>query len=66
MTAVDVVSFRCVQGARACFLRDIPFSAIYFPAYAHMKKITADKEGYNSPMSLLISATCAGKKIMVQ
>lgn len=26
------------RGASACLLRDIPFSAIYFPAYAHLKK----------------------------
>lgn len=26
------------RGATACLLRDIPFSAIYFPAYAHLKK----------------------------
>ena len=25
------------RGAGACLLRDIPFSAIYFPAYAHLK-----------------------------
>jgi solute carrier family 25 aspartate/glutamate transporter 12/13 len=30
------------KGAKACFLRDIPFSAIYFPVYAHMKLTTAD------------------------
>lgn len=28
------------KGATACLLRDIPFSAIYFPAYAHLKKDT--------------------------
>lgn len=28
------------KGASACLLRDIPFSAIYFPAYAHLKKDT--------------------------
>lgn len=28
------------RGASACLLRDIPFSAIYFPAYAHLKKDT--------------------------
>jgi solute carrier family 25 aspartate/glutamate transporter 12/13 len=26
------------KGAVACLLRDVPFSAIYFPAYAHLKK----------------------------
>lgn len=26
------------KGAGACLLRDVPFSAIYFPTYAHMKK----------------------------
>ena len=26
------------RGAAACLLRDIPFSAIYFPAYAHLKR----------------------------
>ncbi|PGH18949.1 hypothetical protein AJ80_04276 [Polytolypa hystricis UAMH7299] len=25
------------KGASACLLRDVPFSAIYFPAYAHLK-----------------------------
>jgi solute carrier family 25 aspartate/glutamate transporter 12/13 len=26
------------KGATACLLRDVPFSAIYFPTYAHIKK----------------------------
>lgn len=26
------------KGASACLLRDVPFSAIYFPAYSHLKK----------------------------
>ncbi|KAI8615523.1 mitochondrial carrier domain-containing protein [Chytriomyces sp. MP71] len=26
------------KGAAACLLRDIPFSGIYFPVYAHLKK----------------------------
>ncbi|KAJ3539095.1 hypothetical protein NM688_g6416 [Phlebia brevispora] len=34
------------KGATACLLRDIPFSAIYFPAYAHLKKDVFN-EGYN-------------------
>lgn len=32
------------RGARACLLRDVPFSAIYFPTYAHMKTVTADDQ----------------------
>ena len=50
----------CWQGARACLLRDVPFSAIYFPAYAHVKKFFADDNGYNSPGTLLLSAAIAG------
>lgn len=49
------------KGSRACFLRDIPFSAIYFPAYAHTKKALADENGYNTWGTLLLSATIAGK-----
>lgn len=48
------------KGARACFLRDIPFSAIYFPAYSHMKKKFADEQGYNDPKSLFLAALLAG------
>ena len=48
------------QGARACLLRDIPFSAIYFPAYAHLKPKFADENGYNGPLSLLVSGAIAG------
>ncbi len=49
-----------LQGSRACFLRDIPFSAIYFPAYAHLKPRFADENGYNSPLTLLICGAIAG------
>ena len=52
----------CFQGARACFARDIPFSAIYFALYAHLKKYSADENGYNNPLSLLCSATTAGMR----
>uniref|UniRef100_A0A2A6BZC3 HLH domain-containing protein n=1 Tax=Pristionchus pacificus TaxID=54126 RepID=A0A2A6BZC3_PRIPA len=48
------------KGARACFLRDVPFSAIYFPAYAHAKLAFADDEGHNSPGSLFCAAFIAG------
>ncbi|CAI9722151.1 calcium-binding mitochondrial carrier protein Aralar2-like isoform X1 [Octopus vulgaris] len=52
--------FGLYKGAKACFLRDIPFSAIYFPLYAYLKKQFADPNGYNSPISLLCAATIAG------
>lgn len=51
------------KGATACLLRDIPFSAIYFPAYAHLKKDTF-REGVNgkklSFSEMLASASIAG------
>ncbi|KAI0233277.1 Calcium-binding mitochondrial carrier protein Aralar1 [Lamellibrachia satsuma] len=52
--------FGLYKGARACFLRDIPFSGIYFPVYAHLKAKTCDDRGYNGALSLLVSATLAG------
>ena len=30
--------FGLYRGASACLLRDVPFSAIYFPTYSHLKK----------------------------
>lgn len=48
------------KGARACMLRDVPFSAIYFPAYNHTKKKFADENGYNHPLSLLAAGCIAG------
>lgn len=34
------------KGASACFLRDIPFSAMYFPIYNHLKKdVFMESEG---------------------
>ncbi|VEL07133.1 unnamed protein product [Protopolystoma xenopodis] len=52
--------FGLYKGSRACFLRDIPFSAIYFTAYSHLKKLFADENGYNSPYTLLLAATLSG------
>ena len=49
-----------LQGAQACLMRDVPFSAIYFPAYAHLKLNFADETGYNSPWSLLTAGAIAG------
>lgn len=62
--AWDVVKelglFGLYKGARACLLRDVPFSAIYFPAYAHTKAKFADEDGYNHPLSLLAAGAIAG------
>jgi solute carrier family 25 (mitochondrial aspartate/glutamate transporter), member 12/13 len=33
------------RGAAACLLRDIPFSAIYFPTYAKMKGYLSEEDG---------------------
>jgi len=64
VSAIGVVKelgfFGLYKGSRACFLRDIPFSAIYFPAYAHLKPAFADENGYNSPLSLLTAGAIAG------
>ena len=48
------------KGARACLLRDMPFSAIYFPSYAHTKAMLADENGYNSAASLFTAGLIAG------
>lgn len=52
--------FGLYKGSRACFLRDIPFSMIFFPCYAHFKPALADDSGYNSPGSLLLAAALSG------
>ncbi|XP_049798031.1 calcium-binding mitochondrial carrier protein Aralar1 isoform X3 [Schistocerca nitens] len=64
VSALSVVKelglFGLYKGAKACFLRDIPFSAIYFPAYAHTKEKLADENGYNHPLTLLLAGAIAG------
>ncbi|KAJ8267539.1 hypothetical protein COCON_G00127110 [Conger conger] len=52
--------FGLYKGAKACFLRDIPFSAIYFPCYAHLKAALADEDGGVGPASLLLAGAIAG------
>ncbi|XP_075067876.1 electrogenic aspartate/glutamate antiporter SLC25A13, mitochondrial [Mixophyes fleayi] len=56
----DLGFFGLYKGAKACFLRDIPFSAIYFPCYAHMKSCFAGEDGRVSPGYLLLAGAIAG------
>lgn len=56
----DLGFFGLYKGAKACFLRDIPFSAIYFPCYAHMKSAFASEDGRVSPGYLLLAGAIAG------
>uniref|UniRef100_A0A4W5LI80 Solute carrier family 25 member 13 n=1 Tax=Hucho hucho TaxID=62062 RepID=A0A4W5LI80_9TELE len=57
----DLGFFGLYKGAKACFLRDIPFSAIYFPCYAHVKTYMSDEDGRIGPGKLLFSGAIAGK-----
>ncbi|XP_078519847.1 electrogenic aspartate/glutamate antiporter SLC25A13, mitochondrial [Lissotriton helveticus] len=56
----DLGFFGLYKGAKACFLRDIPFSAIYFPCYAHLKSSFANEDGQVSPGYLLLAGAIAG------
>ncbi|XP_017547873.1 calcium-binding mitochondrial carrier protein Aralar1 isoform X1 [Pygocentrus nattereri] len=56
----DLGFFGLYKGAKACFLRDIPFSAIYFPVYAHAKTEVTDEEGRLGAMQLLFAGAIAG------
>ncbi|XP_041922843.1 calcium-binding mitochondrial carrier protein Aralar1-like [Alosa sapidissima] len=64
VSALNVVQelgfFGLYKGAKACFLRDIPFSAIYFPVYAHTKTQFADEDGRLGAMQLLTAGAIAG------
>lgn len=55
------------KGASACLLRDVPFSAIYFPTYANIKKylFNYDPDDVNkkhslNTLELLVSGAMAG------
>ncbi|TNN03021.1 hypothetical protein fugu_000050 [Takifugu bimaculatus] len=65
VSALNVVRelgfFGLYKGAKACFLRDIPFSAIYFPVYAHSKEKIADEDGKLGPLQLLAAGAIAAR-----
>lgn len=49
------------KGASACFARDIPFSAIYFPLYNYLKTIQREEDvKTNTPLQLMIAGSLAG------
>lgn len=50
------------KGAGACLLRDIPFSAIYFTAYSHLKSdLFGERAGVKlGPLQLLAAGAIAG------
>lgn len=48
------------QGTAATLTRDVPFSVLFFPGYANLKKAFADSKGDNSIMSLLAAGGIAG------
>uniref|UniRef100_A0A6Q2YC60 EF-hand domain-containing protein n=1 Tax=Esox lucius TaxID=8010 RepID=A0A6Q2YC60_ESOLU len=56
----DLGMFGLYKGAKACFLRDIPFSAIFFPVYAHTKVQFADEQGRLGPFQLLAAGAIGG------
>ncbi|ODM96828.1 Calcium-binding mitochondrial carrier protein Aralar1, partial [Orchesella cincta] len=57
--AKELGFFGLYRGLGACVLRDVPFCAIFFPAYAHLKIKFQDENGYNSPMTLLFAGILA-------
>ena len=59
-TFKDVGVKRLYVGASACLLRDIPFSAIYFPAYAHLKKALSEEDGHLPIQYALLAGFLAG------
>ena len=48
------------RGASACFLRDIPFSAIYFPGYAFMRSYFQGDKETPAPGDLFLAGGIAG------
>ena len=53
------------KGASACFLRDIPFSGIYFPLYGLFKEYLKDANGNLKPTDLLLAGSAAGTVVLL-
>jgi len=50
----------CYRGTAATLLRDIPYSVLFFPGYANLRRLSADEKGHNSKVSTLLSGGIAG------
>lgn len=48
------------RGTAATLLRDIPYSVLFFPGYANIRKLLEDKDGKNSSLSTLFAGGAAG------
>ena len=49
------------RGSLATWMRDVPYSVLFFPLYAHLKRSTANKEtGVNNIASLLFAGGTSG------
>ncbi len=47
-------------GTPVTLLRDVPFSIVFFPLYANLKKMTADEKGHNGLLSLWCCGAVSG------
>jgi len=63
-TTVEVIRSLGIRGlytgSMATLARDIPYSIIFFPGYANLKKYLANKDGTNSITSILMAGGIAG------
>lgn len=63
-SAVEVVRGLGVRGmytgATACFVRDIPFSLLFFPGYSHLKTTFAEPDGETKLPGVLAAGAIAG------
>jgi solute carrier family 25 aspartate/glutamate transporter 12/13 len=48
------------RGTFATLSRDVPYSILFFPGYAHLKGMFADKDGNNSMLSVLLAGSLGG------
>ena len=52
------------KGTSSTLLRDIPFSAMYFPFYARLKKYLAEEKGFSGGVGQFMSGCGAGTRFV--